>query len=84
MEIQQDSITTRRLYLLCPFYANKDLWFVWSIYYYHIDTIHLCGFDTIQRVLDMTPKVVGAAAAGSGANLEMASPGLIQIKWIQR
>ena len=32
-----------------------------------------CGFDMIQRVLDMTPKVVGAAAAGSGANLEMAS-----------
>ncbi len=44
-----------------------------------------CGFDTIQRVLDMTPKVVGAAAAGSGANLEnMASPGLTQIKWGQR
>ncbi len=29
----------------------------------------------------MTPKVVDAAAAGSGANLEMASPGLTQIKW---
>ena len=38
-----------------------------------------CGFD-----LDMTPKVVGAAAAGSGANLEMALPGLTQIKWGQR
>ena len=43
-----------------------------------------CGFDTIQRVLDMTPKVFGAAAVGSGANLEMASPGLTQIKWGQR
>ncbi len=42
-----------------------------------------CGFYTIQRVVDMTPKVVGAAAAGSGANLKMASPGLTQIKWGQ-
>ncbi len=67
------------MYLLCPFHANKDLWFVRSIYYCHIDTILLLWFDTIQRVLDMTPKVVGAAAAGSGANLEMASPGLTQI-----
>ncbi len=42
-----------------------------------------CTFLWFLHDLDMTPKVVGAAAA-DGANLEMASPGLTQIKWGQR